>query len=162
MDAGCRVECCFCRLEFLEACLCCMALECCREAGSLVLPCRMLGDTGNSCWKEPARDEPCSSWRRINSACRNILELLDCVWRHCRIHCIRRNLVGCVLFVETPLYSVLEDRLKNLSLDIFSLLFFGNNSVHRIIVRMYAGCRKLLWIRPYVLLVEEMQIQPLF
>ena len=24
----------------------------------------MLGDTGNSCWKEPARDEPCSiSWR---------------------------------------------------------------------------------------------------
>ena len=42
-----------------------MALECCREAGSLILPCRMLGDTGNSCWKEPAWDEPCScsiSW----------------------------------------------------------------------------------------------------
>ena len=44
---------------------------------------------------------------------------------------------------------------------IFSLLFFGNNSVHRIIVLvwMYAGC---MWIQPYVLLVEEMQIQPLF
>ena len=36
------------------------------RSGSLILPCRMLGDTGNSCWKEPARDEPCScsiSWR---------------------------------------------------------------------------------------------------
>ena len=69
------------------------------------------------------------------------------------------------LFVGTPLYSVLEDRLKNLSLDIFSLLFFGNNSVHRIIVLvwmtgLYAG--NCSWIRPYVLLVEEMQIQPLF
>ena len=31
MDAGCHVECCFCRLELLEACLCCMALECCRS-----------------------------------------------------------------------------------------------------------------------------------
>ena len=43
-----------------------MALECCREAGSLILPCRMLGDLGSSCWKKPARDEPCScsiSWR---------------------------------------------------------------------------------------------------
>ena len=60
MDAGCRVECCFCRVELLEACLCMERLECC------ILPCRMLGDTGNSCWKEPARDEPCScsiSWR---------------------------------------------------------------------------------------------------
>ena len=66
MDAGCRVECCFCRVELLEACLCCMALECCREVRKPILPCRMLGDTGNSCWKEPARDEPCScsiSWR---------------------------------------------------------------------------------------------------
>ena len=54
----------------------------------------------------------------------NYLELLDCVWKHCS-SC--RN----GLYVETPLYSVLEDRLKNLSLDIFSLLFFGNNSVHR-------------------------------
>ena len=35
MDAGCRVECCFCRVELLEACLCCMALECCRELGAL-------------------------------------------------------------------------------------------------------------------------------
>ena len=26
MDAGCRVECCFCRVELLEACLFCMAL----------------------------------------------------------------------------------------------------------------------------------------
>ena len=36
------------------------------RSGSLILPCRMPGDTGNSCWKEPARDEPCScsiSWR---------------------------------------------------------------------------------------------------
>ena len=93
VDAGCRLECCFYRVELLEACLCCMALECCREAGSLILPCRMLGDTGNSCWKmpcsEPARDEPCScsiSCRRINSVhsinCGN-LELLDCVWKHC-------------------------------------------------------------------------------
>ena len=56
MDAACRVECCFCWVELLEACLCCMALECCRGAGSLILPCRMLGDTGNSCCKEPARD----------------------------------------------------------------------------------------------------------
>ena len=39
-----------------------------------------------------------------------------------------------------------------------SLLFFGNNSVHRIIVLVWM----IAWIRPYVLLVEEMQIQPLF
>ena len=70
VDAGCCVECCFYWVELLEACLCCMALECCREARSLILPCRMLGDTGSSCWKEPARDEPCScsiSCGRINS-----------------------------------------------------------------------------------------------
>ena len=78
MDAGCRVECCFCRVELLEACLYCMALECCREPYSWSLPCGVLGDTGNSCWKMPCmhgmtRDEPCScsiSWRRINSVCR--------------------------------------------------------------------------------------------
>ena len=99
VDAACRVECCFCREELLEACLCCVALECCREAGSLILPCRMLGCTGSSHWKMPcnsAWDEPCScniSWRRINSVCRNILELLDCMWKHCRIHCIQGNLV---------------------------------------------------------------------
>ena len=44
----------------------------------------------------------------------NYLELLDCVWKHCS-SC--RN-------VETPLYSVLEDRLKNLSLDLLSLLLW--------------------------------------
>ena len=33
-------------------------LECCRVAGNLILPCRVLGDTGNSHWKEPAWDEP--------------------------------------------------------------------------------------------------------
>ena len=54
----------------------------------------------------------------------NYLELLDCVWKHCRIHCIRRSLVVLVLFVETPLYSVLEDRLKNLSLDLLSPLLW--------------------------------------
>ena len=80
VDAGCSLECCFYRVELLEACLCCMALECCTGAGSLILPCRMLGDMGNSCWKMPCsdlhgmtRDEPCScsiSWRRINSVCR--------------------------------------------------------------------------------------------
>ena len=73
VDAACRLECCFCRVELLEACLCCMALECCRVAGSLILPCRMLECTGSSHWKEPAWDEPCScsiSWRRINSVCR--------------------------------------------------------------------------------------------
>ena len=83
-----------------------------------------------------ARDEPCScsiSCGRINSVCRNILELLDCVWKHCsscrmdylwKHHCI--------------LYSKIDWRI---SPWIFSLLFFGNNSVHRIIVLvwMYAG-----------------------
>ena len=38
--------------------------------------------------------------------------------------------------METPLYSKIDWRI---SPWIFSLLFFGNNSVHRIIVRMYAG-----------------------
>ena len=56
MDAGCRVECCFCRLELLEACLYCMALECCKEPYSWILPCGVLGDTGNSCWKMPCID----------------------------------------------------------------------------------------------------------
>ena len=47
---------------------------------------------------------------------------------------------------------------------IFSLLSFGNNSVHRIIVLVWmTGClQETAWIRPYVLFVEEMQIQPLF
>ena len=35
MDAACRVECCFCWVELLEACLCCVTLECCREPGAL-------------------------------------------------------------------------------------------------------------------------------
>ena len=56
MDAGCRVECCFYRVELLEACLCCMALECCREPYDWILPCRMLGDMGNSCWRMPCSD----------------------------------------------------------------------------------------------------------
>ena len=141
--------------------MCRVGLECCRGAGSLVLPCRMLGCTGNSHWKMPCINlhgmslvvvvflvvelilyveltvETWSCW----IACGNtvvLVEWMDCVWKHCT-----------------------QRRLKYLSLDIFSLLFFGNNSVHRIIVLvwMYAGC---MWIRPYVLLVEEMQIQPLF
>ena len=93
----------------------------------------MLGDTGNSCWKEPARDEPCScsiSCGRINSvcritwscwiACRNTVVLVG-MWKH---HCI--------------LYSKIDWRI---SPWIFSLLFFGNNSVHRIIVLVWmTGC----------------------
>ena len=55
------------------------------KSGSLILPCRMLGDTGNSCWKKPAWDEPCScsiSWRILLEEL--ILhgmagKLLDCV-----------------------------------------------------------------------------------
>ena len=46
-------------------------------------------------------------------------ELLDCVWKHCRIHCIRRNLVVLVLSVETPL----EDGLKNLGYLLSPLLW---------------------------------------
>ena len=75
-------------------------------AGSLILPCRMLGDMGNSCWKMPCsdlhgmtRDEPCScsiSCGRINSVCRiardwklaglrvNTVVLVG-MWKH---HCI--------------------------------------------------------------------------
>ena len=54
-------------------------------------------------------------------------------------------------------------KIEVLSLDLLSSSL-ENNSVHRIIVLvcmtgLYAGnC----WIRPYVPLVEEMQIQPLF
>ena len=81
MDVGCRLECCFYPVELTGSLLSAVvALEYCKEAGSLILPCRMLGDTGNSCWKMPCtdlhgmtRDEPCScsiSWRRINSVCR--------------------------------------------------------------------------------------------
>ena len=80
-----------------------------------------------------AWDEPCScsiSCGRINSVCRItwscwiacgntvvLVEWMDCVWKHC------------------------TRRLEYLSLDIFSLLFFGNNSVHRIIVLVsITGC----------------------
>ena len=45
-------------------------------------------------------------------------ELLDCVWKHCS-SC---RMDG--LYVETPLYSVLKDRLKNLSLDLLSPLLW--------------------------------------
>ena len=33
-----------------------MALECCRGAGSLILPCRMLWRHGSSHWKMPCTD----------------------------------------------------------------------------------------------------------
>ena len=93
----------------------------------------MLGYMGNSHWKMPCIDlhgmslvvvvflvveiilyvelsvETWSCW----IACGNtvvLVEWTDCVWKHC------------------------TRRLKYLSLDIFSLLFFGNNSVRRIIV----------------------------
>ena len=108
----------------------------CRGAGSLILPCRMLGCMGNSHWKMPCIDlhgmslvvvvflvvelilyveltvETWSCW----IACGNtvvLVEWMDCVWKHC------------------------TRRLKYLSLDIFSLLFFGNNSVCRIIVLVW-------------------------
>ena len=55
--AGCRVECCFCREELLEACLCCRAWN---TVGHLILPCRMLGYTGGNCWKLSVQNEPCS------------------------------------------------------------------------------------------------------
>ena len=104
MDAACRLECCFFWVELLEAFLCCVALECCRGAGSLILPCRMLGDTGNSCWKEPARDEPCScsiSCGRINS-----------VWRIARddwkLAGLRVEYCSSCRNVETPLYSKID------------------------------------------------------
>ena len=78
-----------------------MALECCREAGSLILPCRMLGDMGNSCWKEPAQDEPCSSWRRINSVCRIARD----DWKPAGL---RVEYCSSCRNVETPLYSKID------------------------------------------------------
>ena len=70
----------------------------------------------------------------------------------------------CVETLEHSWIRVGMRSLKYLSLDIFSLLFFANNSVHRIIVLVWmTGCmQETAWIRLYVLLVEEMQIQPLF
>ena len=60
------------------------------------------------------------------------------MWKHCRIHCIRRESCSSCRNVENT--TVLEDRLK-FSPWIFSLLFFGNNSVHRIIVLVWmTGC----------------------
>ena len=140
MDAACRVECCFCRLELLEACLCCMALEYCREAESLVLPCRMLGDTGNSCWKMPCsdqhgmtRDEPCScsiSCGRINSVCRitwscwiacgNTVVLVE----YTVFEDLCNSCRNCWIVCGNTTVSVLEDRLKNLSLDLLSPLLW--------------------------------------
>ena len=133
-----------------------MALECCKEPYSWSLPCGVLGDTGNSCWKEPARDEPCScsiSWRILVEELILYVELLGVAG----LRVVLVVLVGCVLFVETPLYLKIDWRI---SPWIFSLLFFGNNSVHRIIILVWMTGS--MWIRPYVLLAEEMQIQPLF
>ena len=60
VETGCHVECSFCWVELLEACCYCRVLEHCRALGALILPCRMLGYTGNNCWKMPAQNEPCS------------------------------------------------------------------------------------------------------
>ena len=60
------------------------------------------------------RDEPCScsiSWRRINSVCR-------ITWG-CWIAC-----GNTVVLVECGNTTVLEDRLKNLSLDLLSPLLW--------------------------------------
>ena len=107
MDAGCRVECCFCRLELLEACLCMERLECC---GSLI---------AGFCRVECLETRGTVAGRSLHGMSLVVVvflveelilyaELLDCVWKHCRIHCIRRNLVVLVLFVETPLYSKID------------------------------------------------------
>ena len=105
-------------------------------------------------------------WRRINSVCR-------ITWS-CWIAC--GNTVNTVVLVEYTVFEDLCNSCRNcwivcgnttvskidwrISPWIFSLLFFGNNSVHRIIVLVWMTGS--MWIRPYVLLVEEMQIQPLF
>ena len=63
------------------------------------------------------RDEPCS----CSISCRiNSVYRINC-WIACGNTVV---LVVLVLFVETPLYSVLEDRLKNLSLDLLSPLLW--------------------------------------
>ena len=122
----------------------------------------MLGDMRNTCWRMPARDEPCScsiSWRFLVvelilawddwklAGLRVVLCRMDCVWKHCS------SLLN--LSWNEDWSSLLGSSLSS---------FLENNSVHRIIVLvwmtgLYVEC---MWIRPYVLLVEEMQIQPLF
>ena len=42
------------------------------------------------------------------SVCRITWSCWIACGKHCRIHCIRRNLVVLVLFVETPLYSKID------------------------------------------------------
>ena len=140
VDTACRLECCFYRVELLEACLCRVeCLECCREpgAGSLIAGfCRVecletQGTVAGRCLVLV-----CTGWHGMSLVVVVFLveelilylELLDCVWRHCS-SC--RN-------VEIPLYTKIDWRI---SPWIFSLLFFGNNSVHRIIVLVWmTGC----------------------
>ena len=65
-------------------------------------------------------DEPCS----CSISCRiNSVYQINC-WIACGNTVVLVVLVGCVLFVETPLSSVLEDSLKNLSLYLLSPLLW--------------------------------------
>ena len=91
MDAGCRVECSFCRVELLEACLYCMALECCREPYSWSLPCGVLGDTGAVAGSGVSNE--------TNEACTMYIEefILVDIWIHC---CTSWNLYYTVLYTE--------------------------------------------------------------
>ena len=113
VDAGCRLECCFCRVELLEACLYC------REPGALFCHVECL-ETREQLLEDAlyrsAWDEPCScsiSWRRINSVCRItwdgwivcgntvvLVGMLDCMWKH---HCTRRRLKYLSLDLLFPL-----------------------------------------------------------
>ena len=153
-----------CRMQFLpprillEACLYCMALECClQEPYSWILPCHYKdASRTREQLLEDAYTAESNSMHGMSLVVVVFLveelilyaELLGVAGLRVEAHCSScRN-------VETPLYSVLEDRLKNLSLDLL------NNSVHRIIdLSRMTGSH---WIRQYVLLAEEIQIQPLF
>ena len=101
--------------------MCCKGLECCRGAGSLILPCRMLECTGSSHWKEPSRDEPCScsiSWRILVEELILYVEISWSCWIACG------NTVVLVEWIICGNTTVLEDRLKNLSLDLLSPLLW--------------------------------------
>ena len=113
VDAGCCLECCFCCLEFF------LYPAYSRGVLSLILPCRMLGCMGNSCWKMPCNDlhgmslvvvvflvEELILYVEISwscwIACGNTVVLvgMDCIWKH---HCTRRRLKYFSLDLLSPL-----------------------------------------------------------
>ena len=118
VDAACHLECSFCWVELTGSL---EALECCRGTWSLVLLCRMLGYTGNSCWRMPSIYLYRMSLVVVVFLVEELILYIELMWKLV-VHVETLGvLVGCWILCGN---TVLKDRLKYLSFDLLSPLLW--------------------------------------